>query len=137
MNCKTCGSSTSEKNTPRGLAYECNQDNGECVNERGYPTSSWAQTLPPRGGNGGARRPAPAASALGRGITRSTSTDDQIKWQTCLKVAGTAYTGLGGDAKTVIAFARELFAAKPVVAKAAAKPALVEASDGGDEGAIF
>ena len=35
-----------EKGTPKGIVWECAQDNGECLNDKGYPTSVW----PKRGG---------------------------------------------------------------------------------------
>lgn len=48
----------SPKQTPKGQVFECNQDHGDCLNDRGYPSSVW----PKRGGQSypPARRPAPA-----------------------------------------------------------------------------
>lgn len=43
------------------------------------------------------------------------STSDQIRWQTCLKVAGTVLAGGGVGAGDVIVYARKLFAADPIV----------------------
>jgi hypothetical protein len=55
-----------------------------------------------------------------------------------LKVAGAVYQGRElASAKDVIAFARELFAAKPVVAKPAPKPAPVEDEEAPDEEEVF
>lgn len=40
----------SPKQTRAGRVFECNQDNGECLNDKGYPSSFW-----PKRNNGGAR----------------------------------------------------------------------------------
>lgn len=87
MNCKQCGGSmTAQQKQWNGqprTVFECNQDNGECLNERGYPTSMW----PRSNNNGGGARRGPAPQQRGGGFTKSTSSDEQIKWQTCLKAA--------------------------------------------------
>ncbi len=43
----------SPKQTPKGQVFECNQDNGQCLNAKGYPNSVWpkrgtAQSAPPQ-----------------------------------------------------------------------------------------
>lgn len=43
------------------------------------------------------------------------STSDQIRWQTCLKVAGDVHSGNAVPASVIVAYARELFAADPII----------------------
>jgi hypothetical protein len=42
--CPECGGTTSEKRTKADKPYwACNQDNGECLNDKGFPTSVWSK----------------------------------------------------------------------------------------------
>jgi len=105
MNCKVCGGSTSQKQTPRGMVFECNQDNGSCLNNKGYPSSTWAVQ---RNGAVAPQRPPQRALAPPSNGNR----DDAIKWQVCLKVAGTCWnTSISATPDNIIAFARELYLA--------------------------
>lgn len=122
MNCKACGGTTTAqtkviKGRPT-ILYECNQDNGTCLNARGYPTSTFAT------GNG-ARAPQRSAPPV---APTPANGSDLSKWQTCLNCAARVNSmKTTATAKEVIAFATELFLA-PVpklapVAKPAPKPA--------------
>lgn len=45
--CTSCGGTTTEKTTKQGKTYwACNQDRGECKNEKGYATSVWSRNAP-------------------------------------------------------------------------------------------
>jgi hypothetical protein len=45
--CPECGGTTTEKETKTGKTYwACNQDRGECINDKGYPTSVWSRNAP-------------------------------------------------------------------------------------------
>jgi hypothetical protein len=71
-------------------------------------TSAKPVAAPPSSGNG--------ASARSNGTG---STSDQIRWQTCLKVAGNVFTGTpeiaAGAKGGLLEYARALFAADPIV----------------------
>ncbi len=56
MNCPQCSGSMSPKQTPKGQVFECNQDNGTCLNAKGYPNSVW----PKRGATQNAPQSTPA-----------------------------------------------------------------------------
>ena len=70
MNCQTCNGTMSQKvitfkGQPKSV-WECNQDNGDCLNEKGYPTSFWPkgtrqQAQPPVRGVTRRSGPEPAA----------------------------------------------------------------------------
>lgn len=124
MNCKTCGGTTVAKNTSRGQAFECNQDNGDCFGNNGYPTTTWGTSLRQNGGGQQNPRRAPISNSPPQQQRPAANGPDLSKWQTCLNCAARVFGGTSAPVKDVIAFARELYAAKPATAaKPAPKPA--------------
>ncbi len=94
MTCPQCSGSMSPKQTPKGQVFECNQDNGTCLNAKGYPNSVW-----PKRGSAPAQAPAPTTKFHGgsyvggsddrsQRIERQHSQEMAIRWITLLTTLG-------------------------------------------------
>ncbi len=68
--CPQCSGSMSPKQTPKGQVFECNQDNGQCLNAKGYPNSVWPK-------RGTAQNAPPQAQAARGNVARSNGSDDR------------------------------------------------------------